>query len=1595
MKIFKFKLVRLLQPVVALAAVFFAAVSSAVTIPNQPLSIQQAATPMIMLGFGRDHRLYYEAYNDASDIDGDGTIDLRFKPFIEYLGLFDSALCYSHNNSSTMAGVFTPTALATTATISIPAPTIPNPANTRVVAITKCSGGWSGNWLNYITTSRIDALRVVLYGGMRNVDSSTETVIQRAYIPQDAHSWAKEYTSASVDGYKIGDYTPLNAPTTGNRHFFGNLTPNATTNCDPIANCSGLAPWLSVVTNSNKRVWEWASTERPVLADNTHGGTRTNRTVRVKSCVTGFITSSETCQLYPNGSYKPVGVLHKYGDTDKALFGLFTGSYDSNMSGGRLRKVMSTFRNEINSADGTFVPSMRGIVHNFNQFRLYAFNRGRTDQIYNGSVIGDRAMRQGEFPDWGNPIGELMYEATRYLANKGTPTPAYINDASNNAINTVDDLLGLSRPAWDRPYAGQGTSTANAPYCAKASLLTISDTNISFDSDQLPGVDRNFNASTFATDLTGTHIVNKTVSALNVSLVTKFISANEPGVDNSNRFIGQSGASTDSAPTAKAINSLATIRGIAPEEPTKQGSYYSAAVAHFARVNDLNAGLPDDQTVDNFVIALASPLLRIQAPLPNGRVISILPIGKSISGAFGITPGKTAFQPTNQIVDFYVESVANSNPSDYDPAINGGLYEAKFRINFEDVEQGNDHDMDAIVLYTVRVKGNSVTGYSLDVITQPLYEAGGVNHRMGYIISGTTRDGMYLTVQDAGDTTPYFLNVPPGRTPGYCDVVGTPQADCNRLPFTYGTAGTATSASLLQSTLTTSIFNFRASAAGAVQATYLNDPLWYAAKWGGFVESKSSATGIPDNVSKWDSVDNKTGANGFSDGQPDNYLLVQNPTSLRSSLKRAIEKIIEEKSSASNLQSNATGRIDTNTLIYRASYEAGSWSGEVEAFSAGIAGVGKVPAWKASEQLPAWTARKLFMNDAKNVMINITSTPFSSLNVTDTASLTSESIYSFIKGDRSKEVASGGTLRNRKSALGDIIHSSPAFDLDSKTLYFGGNGGFLHAFNGDTGVEKFAVMPQEVVPRVRNIASLAYPTSHEYFVDGASTIGLKVLQSSNNYYLYTLLGRGGKGLFSINPGPNGDNPALLWEYTPRAGAIAAATSPQTSATAILAAAATDQDLGFMLSRPAPVLLKNGKLGLMVGNGYNSTSGKAVVYIFMMNQDGSLFGIKKLDSGVAGDNGMAGPAASDYNNDGVAEFIYAGDLKGNLWKFNVSDPDPTKWGLAIPGGVPMFKATDSQGNPQPITAPITPVYDESPAEKLFLFFGTGSYFKSGDTTDMSVQSWYGIIDDDTGINNGTAIPSVTVGTVTTSRGALTKRMMSDLMTGSITDLTATPPAPYIVRYGSGEVKDDMKNKRGWFYDFDNPKNGERVTEASQFLRNTSKPVLQALSYYPTGGQCEPGGETFENVVDPFTGANMKEAILLRTDPQPTEKIGPEVSNPNPLGAGLHNAKLWPSSRKLNIGIGTEPINLTSSGSAQSSNYWLPLGITYGSPSNSTANSDFRRYQRAVAVRGNKEKDCGGNLITISSGSGGITGQGLAGCSDARLRGRISWREILKD
>ncbi len=399
---------------------------------------------------------------------------------------------------------------------------------------------------------------------------------------------------------------------------------------------------------------------------------------------------------------------------------------------------------------------------------------------------------------------------------------------------TDDSTLGLPKATWKNPY----NTTDGFSYCAKPFMLVLSDVIPNYDSNQVPGTA----FGSFSGDVTG----------LDAATLANTISTEE-GVSGS-FYIGQAGSTYDGACTPKSVTGFGSVRGQCPEEPTKQGSFYSASVAYFGHINDVNTTAQNAQKISTFAVALSSPLPRIEIPVGD-TTVTMVPFAKSVGGCYGIDGTQGAFQPTNQIVDFYVE------------ALTPGY--GRFRINYEDVEQGADHDMDAIAFYEYQVVGNTV----MITVDSSEYAAGCIIQHMGYIISGTTADGTYLVVRDMdtaeGSDVNYYLD--------------TPQHAGAALPLTNSitfTSGTTSGASLLQ------------------------NPLWYAAKWGGFEDINNN--NIPDDPREWD-TDN--------DGVPDNYFYVQNPLRLEEQLNKSFSAILRKAASGSAVSVLATKGEGEGTLI--------------------------------------------------------------------------------------------------------------------------------------------------------------------------------------------------------------------------------------------------------------------------------------------------------------------------------------------------------------------------------------------------------------------------------------------------------------------------------------------------------------------------------------------------------------------------------------------------------------------------------------------------------------------------------------------------------
>ena len=543
-----------------------------------------------------------------------------------------------------------------------------------------------------------------------------------------------------------------------------------------------------------------------------------------------------------------------------------------------------------------------------------------------------------------------------------------------------------------------------------------------------------------------------------------------------------------------------------------------------------------------------------------------------------------------------------------------------------------------------------------------------------------------------------------------------------------------------------------------------------------------------------------------------NFVSASNSQQFAQGLSDALATVAARLGSASNVTANSTS-FQSDTRIYQASYVSGKWTGELAAYEVSAAGISTVDAngdgnpdavWQASKKIPAtgrtiltWnvSSAATFPTEAQTIALDQSSRALSPVAGPDNAA--------YLAGATTLERRNGGNLRDRDTLLGDIANSSPMYVKESQTIFVGANDGMLHAFNALTGVERFAYVPHGI--NLPDLATLSDPKYiHRYFVDGSVAVST-TKQTPGKNYLVGALGRGGKGVFGLDvtaPGTFGTG-NVLWDNT-------GSTAPA--------------NMGHVLGDPLVVSLNDGSKGVIVSNGVNSTTGTASLFVINISTG---VVIKELNTLAIGDNGLSAPRGADLDGNGTVDYVYAGDLKGNLWKFDLNGTAASSWVIAN-GGSPMFVATDSAGKRQPITSGVALARNPS-TSKVWVFIGTGSFMTVADVANNDVQSLYGVIDDNA---------------VVAGRGALAERQI--LVTTTVGGRSVRGFEPHEDVLVSG--------KKGWFIDLDDPEAGERIVSPPRVIGSV---LLTASLIPPSIGTCDAGGTGYINAIDVFTGTSLGE------------------------------------------------------------------------------------------------------------------------------------------
>lgn len=560
-----------------------------------------------------------------------------------------------------------------------------------------------------------------------------------------------------------------------------------------------------------------------------------------------------------------------------------------------------------------------------------------------------------------------------------------------------------------------------------------------------------------------------------------------------------------------------------------------------------------------------------------------------------------------------------------------------------------------------------------------------------------------------------------------------------------------------------------------------------------------------------------------------------------------------------------------------------------------------------------------------------------------------EDRVNFIRGDRSKESSqynstsnATANFRNRKSRQGDIVNSAiwytgaPASGYTSSSyqsfitanrdrlpmIYVGGNDGMLHGFSAKDGTEKIAYVPHGVVQNLASLTDSGY--IHRYYVDGSPMSGdidIGVNSTSDwRTYLVGTLGAGGRGYFVLDvtkPGPTpppagGTSVAPATNFS-EANAASLVIMDKTAAAITDAAGASkpldpngDEDIGHIFSSPVVAesnfqralqitRMNNGRWAFITGNGYNSANERPVLLIQYLDGDKSLVKIPAVATGTAEavQNGLSSPQLLDINADGSPDFVYAGDLRGNLWKFDISSATPANWGVAFSGN-PLFTAnyTSSSGSSsrQPITAAPT-LRNNRIVGGLMVAFGTGRNLTEADRTDTSVQTVYSILDNSrytistSGADKGKVTVNATdpVPATVAGRSALQSQAVNNGAgngasgTGDSANRTYWTLSTQEVNYACDTASTSCTAKKGWYLDL--PVAGERVTSSFDFYDGSN--LLEIISEKPASGSATASGE---EVCAPQPQA----AKLYRTFINITSGSAPSVPIIDINGDGIFNA-----------------------------------------------------------------------------------------------------------
>lgn len=483
------------------------------------------------------------------------------------------------------------------------------------------------------------------------------------------------------------------------------------------------------------------------------------------------------------------------------------------------------------------------------------------------------------------------------------------------------------------------------------------------------------------------------------------------------------------------------------------------------------------------------------------------------------------------------------------------------------------------------------------------------------------------------------------------------------------------------------------------------------------------------------------------------YFSAKDPNAVAASLKSALNDISSRLGSVGAPDVSNAFMTAADNKVYNSSYKTRDWTGDVAARTVDVTSstFTTTALWSAQDLL---ATRSLTSNpraiytcagsctsftnfDAATYGSNASITAgvtslktANSLNAAQQTAITGSKLVDFLRGDQSNEpttsapdlAATTALFRQRTKILGAIIHGGVTYVKKSEKaypdagygafsrtnlsrramLYSPGNDGMLHAFDATTGQEVWAFIPPSLLPSLWKQADRNYDSNFQYFVDGSPTIADINNGSSWKTILVGGLRGGGGEYYAIDiTNPSATVPAApLWSFK-------------------------DSRLGKTYGFPVVGKIA-GQWKVLLTAGYDNSDNKG--YLFVLNADtGALE--KTFTTTCTATDGTCGLSKigalfTEPDVDDTIKMVYAGDLAGNLWRFDVAGAQ---------GNGVLAATTGTSALRQPISS--APLIKEMPAYKNssgipahYVNFGTGRFLNQNDMSNSDTQTIYGLLID---------------------------------------------------------------------------------------------------------------------------------------------------------------------------------------------------------------------------------------------------------------------------